>query len=93
MPLTRNLPGPLLAEWDWQRHAACRGMDTAVFFAADGERGAIRTERETVAKRVCAGCPVIEPCRTHALQAGEVYGVWGGLTEFERETLLREEAS
>jgi WhiB family redox-sensing transcriptional regulator len=27
-------------------------------------------------------------CRTHALEQGEVYGVWGGLGEQERRTQL-----
>ncbi|WP_264062327.1 WhiB family transcriptional regulator, partial [Mycolicibacterium hippocampi] len=28
-------------------------------------------------------------CRAHALQAGEAYGIWGGLSEPERAVLLR----
>jgi WhiB family redox-sensing transcriptional regulator len=26
----------------------------------------------------------MEPCRRHALAAGEPYGIWGGLSEAER---------
>jgi WhiB family redox-sensing transcriptional regulator len=29
---------------------------------------------------------VIEACRSHALTVREPYGVWGGLTEDERES-------
>jgi WhiB family redox-sensing transcriptional regulator len=32
---------------------------------------------------------VIAQCRTHALAVGEPYGIWGGLSESERELLLK----
>jgi WhiB family transcriptional regulator, redox-sensing transcriptional regulator len=32
---------------------------------------------------------VIEQCRSHALEVGEPYGIWGGLSETERELLLK----
>jgi WhiB family transcriptional regulator, redox-sensing transcriptional regulator len=32
---------------------------------------------------------VIEQCRSHALGVGEPYGVWGGLSESERDMLLK----
>jgi len=28
-------------------------------------------------------------CRAHALDVGEPYGIWGGLSETERELLLK----
>jgi WhiB family transcriptional regulator, redox-sensing transcriptional regulator len=80
----RRLPGPNADLWDWQLHAACRGMDSAFFFHPDGERGPARASRERRAKAVCESCPVMEPCRRHALAAGEPYGIWGGLSESER---------
>lgn len=36
---------------------------------------------------MCAACPVVAQCRSHALEVREPYGVWGGLTEAEREVL------
>jgi WhiB family redox-sensing transcriptional regulator len=30
------------------------------------------------AKRLCAGCPLIEECRQGALDRAEPWGVWGG---------------
>jgi len=80
----RRLPGPNADVWDWQLHGACRGMDSAFFFHPDGERGPARASRERRAKAVCERCPVLEPCRRHALAAGEPYGIWGGLSESER---------
>jgi WhiB family redox-sensing transcriptional regulator len=43
--------------------------------------------REAAAKVVCATCPVLHQCRIHALWAHEPYGVWGGLSERDREVI------
>lgn len=88
--LTR-LPGPNADFWDWQMQAACRGMDSELFFHPDGQRGSARAQREQTAKKICASCPVIQQCREHALKVREPYGVWGGLTEDEREQILRKD--
>ena len=84
MPQPNQLPGPTSDFWDWQLHGACRGADSAVFFHPDGERGRARAMREHRAKAVCRACPVLEKCREHALDVGEVYGIWGGMSEAER---------
>jgi WhiB family transcriptional regulator, redox-sensing transcriptional regulator len=86
--LTR-LPGPNADRWDWQLEAACRGMDSGVFFHPDRERGEAREVREADAKRICATCPVRLQCLEHALRVREPYGVWGGRTEHERLELIR----
>ena len=39
------------------------------------------------AKRVCRGCEVRAECLQEALDRGERFGVWGGLSERERRTL------
>ncbi|MHA6782175.1 WhiB family transcriptional regulator [Pseudonocardia saturnea] len=85
----RRLPEPVTEAWDWQLHAACRDVDSAMFFHPDRERGPHRTARDARAKRVCARCPVLMECRRHALAVQEPYGVWGGLTEAERARILR----
>ena len=68
----------------WRLRAACREVDSAVFFSPDGERGPAREVREARAKAICARCPVIRECAGYAIVAGERYGVWGGLSERER---------
>jgi WhiB family redox-sensing transcriptional regulator len=83
-----RLPGPNADLWDWQLHAACRGVDSSLFFHPEGERGAARSARENSAKEVCMRCPVRAECAAHALAVREPYGVWGGLTEDEREELM-----
>ena len=84
----RLLPGPGPDFWEWQSEAACRGLDTEMFFHPENERGPRRTARENAAKAVCATCPVRQACADHALQVREPYGIWGGLSESEREEIL-----
>ena len=81
-------PAPLLNNWNWQTAAACRGMDSEAFFHPPNERARRRRIRIQAAKAICATCPVIQQCLDHALQTGEQYGVWGGLSEGERADLL-----
>ena len=84
----KRLPGPWLQQFEWQLHAACRGMDSAIFFHPPAERNSQREDRVARAKAVCSGCPAIAACRTWALHTMEPYGIWGGLSEDERATLL-----
>jgi WhiB family redox-sensing transcriptional regulator len=83
-----RLPGPTLDLWEWQQHGACQTEDTELFFHPDNERGPSRANREAAAKAVCARCPVIDACREQSLASREPYGVWGGLSEQEREALV-----
>lgn len=87
---TSRLPYTQSEAWDWQQEAACRGMDTELFFHPEGERGGTRRRRAEAAKAICATCPVIEQCREAAIAAREPYGVWGGMTEEERAAAIKE---
>lgn len=82
-----RLPGPNADIWDWQLLGACRGADPNIFFHPEGERGPAREAREKAAKAICASCPVRVTCAEHALSVREPYGVWGGLSEDEREAI------
>lgn len=86
---TRRLPVPVTQVWEWQLKGACRGMDSAFFFHPEGERGPAKASREARAKQICQACPVLAECRQHALAVHEPYGVWGGLSESERDDLVR----
>lgn len=77
---------PPLPRLDWQEDAACQRADTALFFGYDHERIRDRERREAGAKRICATCPVRRRCLEHALVVPERFGVWGGMTELERQT-------
>jgi WhiB family transcriptional regulator, redox-sensing transcriptional regulator len=60
----------------------CRFEPPATFFPSDG----VGVE---VAKRICATCPVREPCLEYALDYRIDHGVWGGTSERQRRRILR----
>lgn len=70
----------------WRDRAACRDLDTELFFPI-GTTGPALDQAEQ-AKAVCAGCPVRAECLAWALDSGQD-GIWGGLTEDQRRTLRR----
>lgn len=72
----------------WREEAACRGMDTGVFF---GGEEVSRQERWSAseAKRVCAGCRVRGECLEFALRTSQPLGIWGGKTPRERRAMQR----
>lgn len=73
----------------WQTKAACRGPQAVVFFPPPQfERKADRLERERRAKRICSQCDVCDECLRYSLEIQEPHGIWGGLNESERKTLL-----
>jgi WhiB family transcriptional regulator, redox-sensing transcriptional regulator len=86
-----RLPGPVADLWEWQLDGSCRTADPRLFFHPEGERGPARRDRDAAAKAVCASCPVLQQCRRHALTVREPYGVWGGMTEDERNALYLSE--
>ncbi|MET8546727.1 WhiB family transcriptional regulator, partial [Kitasatospora sp. NPDC004799] len=47
---------------------------------------------ERRAKMICAGCPVRTMCLANALERREPHGIFGGLNESERNSLLRRAA-
>ncbi|MDG2211926.1 MAG: WhiB family transcriptional regulator [Acidimicrobiales bacterium] len=69
----------------WQESSNCLGVDPDLFFP---ERGASTRE----AKDVCRGCVVREDCLEFALQNGEKFGIWGGMSERERRRIRRHRA-
>jgi len=79
LELRRQTLGPELA---WMVDALCRGYDPDFFFPEDG----VGVDQ---ARRVCAKCPVKEPCLEYALRTRQEHGVWGGASERERRRILR----
>ena len=69
----------------WWGFANCLGVEPDLFFP---ERGASTKE----AKEVCRGCVVREDCLEYALDHGEKFGIWGGMSERERRRLRRQRA-
>lgn len=67
-------------------HTPCQS-DPDMWFpepAGVGRAGSQRAKRAREAVRGCNGCWMLDPCRRYALKHKE-HGVWGGLTEQERE--------
>ncbi len=64
---------------EWMDDAACKG-ETDLFFGNGLERGGRRHNTVAKAKAICAECPVIDPCREHAVRY-ESYGIWGGMSQ------------
>ncbi len=75
---------------DWRQRAACRRLDTALFFPmADGDPVPSQVED---AKAVCRACAVQTMCLEFSLATNQKQGIWGGLTEDERRSLRRRRA-
>lgn len=68
----------------WWLEAACRGMDSDIFFA---DRGGNDRTRE--ARKVCAVCPVRDECLAFAQRNFIDHGVYGGHGPKERIRLRR----
>lgn len=67
----------------WQKQAKCRGLNPDLFYP---ERGVSTREP----KEVCRSCPAREECLEYALENGEKFGIWGGMSERERRRLRRQ---
>lgn len=85
MPRYQSLE-PTADFWSWRDNAACIGHED-LFYSLEEEVKGDRRKKEAQAKEVCATCPVLNTCRTFALETEELYGVWGGLTEAERHRI------
>lgn len=72
-----------MGELAWQDYANCRGADADLFFP---ERGASTRK----AKSICAECQVKAECLDFAIDVGEKFGIWGGMSERERRKVRRE---
>ena len=82
-------PASMEEFWSWHMAAACRQVDTNLFYSPEGERGPRKERREAAAKQVCGTCRVVELCAAYAVATREPYGTWGGLSEGDRRELVR----
>jgi WhiB family redox-sensing transcriptional regulator len=67
---------------NWMARGNCRDEAPARFFPSDG----VGVDH---ARRICATCPVQEPCLEYALEQRIDHGVWGGASERERRRILK----
>lgn len=66
---------------EWMQSGLCKGSPAKIFFQYD-------VVRDRLAKAICQGCPVREPCLQYALDNDET-GVWGGTNDKDRDRLRR----
>jgi WhiB family transcriptional regulator, redox-sensing transcriptional regulator len=66
----------------WMAEGKCREHPPQTFFPSDG----MGVE---VARRICADCPVKQPCLDYALDNRIEHGVWGGTSERGRRRITR----
>jgi WhiB family redox-sensing transcriptional regulator len=69
----------------WRQAAACRDIDPDLFFPIGTAGPAVAQIAE--AKRVCWTCPVRTSCLGWAIKHYQDYGIWGGMTEPERQAM------
>lgn len=67
----------------WTEHAACTGLGHLMYPDAKDQYGI------GSATLVCMNCPVRFECLKQAMDTGETWGIWGGLTYDERTSLRR----
>lgn len=75
---------PLSLDEGWRLSAECRDEEPELFFPPPGHQPGI-----DAAKAVCFSCRVRAECLEEGLRGYNRYGVWGGMSEAEREPLLR----
>jgi WhiB family transcriptional regulator, redox-sensing transcriptional regulator len=74
----------------WRAQGACRQEDPELFFPlGPAGPGLLQLAR---AKAVCARCQARAGCLQFAVETGQDYGVWGGMSEEERRVLRRDRA-
>lgn len=68
---------------NWADYVLCANIPTNVFFPSTGAG-------VEEARKICAECPVKEPCLEFALTKRIDHGVWGGVSERGRRRLLKQ---
>src|SRR5215471_525789 len=88
----------VVEDQSWMDSAACKGH-TELFFSPhvhgpqcnseciDGRREKGRNDRVNKARALCRPCPVRVECLTFAMITMQTDGLWGGLTERERQDM------
>ena len=69
----------------WMKHAACKGMDTSLFFPEMQDKSTIPVVRKT-----CGACPVSKQCEEYGRY--ERFGFWGGKSTSTRKAERRKKS-
>lgn len=72
----------------WMGSAVCATVDPDLFFPEAGGMWSA-----SIARGICANCPVQVDCRTYAVDRPELTGVWGGTSDRQRRDLRNRRAA
>ncbi len=75
----------------WQTSAACHNSSPEVrrLFFSENDSSRVKARlAEQEAKAICLTCTVQVTCLEYAL-AGDMHGIWGGMTQREREQMMK----
>lgn len=76
-------------EFNWAKHAKCKGMDTNLFFPeGTEEKKTAKYVNDDIASLVCGRCPVVDECRDFAMKH-DLVGIWGGTIDYTRHQLVK----
>lgn len=80
--------------------AVREGVDADLWYGEDLQQAELgrdydggRSRRIKLAKGICAQCPVRQQCLKDALDRDDQWGIWGGLTVYERKRLTTQQAA
>jgi WhiB family redox-sensing transcriptional regulator len=73
-----------MAPATWMTAGACKDEDPDLFFPISASDTSLEQ-----ATAICAGCAVQAECLRYALTDNIKYGIWGGRTEQQRQSLTR----
>ena len=86
--MTTSLIGPAPGKYEsqlaWMNEGNC--FKNPVLDLHYPEKGNTATN----GKAQCFGCPVKQLCGEYAIMTGELYGVWGGMSERERRKIRKQ---
>ncbi|MDP9021194.1 MAG: WhiB family transcriptional regulator [Actinomycetota bacterium] len=83
MSSTQALARQLRTGEGWEEDAACNGAEVELFFS-------VEEDDQKQALEYCGRCQVRQECLEYAIRNREMYGIWGGMLESDRRTLIRD---
>lgn len=70
-----------VVDLDWMGRAACAGMNRNIFFPE------YEFLTDAAALAACGRCSVKAECLEYAIRTHQEFGIWGGLTESQRQAI------
>ena len=78
---------PVTEDVEWQNQGLCRsGRHDPNLWYPDAPNSEVKSAEPI---KICYTCPVIDQCRAWALTKHEVFGVWGGLSQDDRQAIWK----